>query len=200
MAFRLYFGNPSAGAGGPSISGVDDATPEEGSALVITGTAFQAAQGAGGVTIGGVAQTETAWADTSITSTVVLGALKFGTAYNVVVTDNDSVASPNFALTSLQPAVGNGFVNVGTPNADTSIRLTSIADAVSGDQVEWENSALITINSDLTWNADASVTTIRARIWTAGDGYGPWTEQTINQTAGGAGTTGRRRMQLKLGF
>lgn len=184
MAFRLYFGNPSAGAGGPSISGVDDATPEEGSSLVITGTAFQAAQGAGGVTIGGVAQTVTSWADTSITVTVVLGALKFGTAYNVVVTDNDSVASPNFALTSLQPAAGNGFVDVGTPNADTSIRLTSIADAVSGDQVEWENSALITINSDLTWDADDSVTTIRARIWTTGDGYGPWTEQTINQGDG----------------
>lgn len=182
---RRYFTFVAAyleAAAGPNIASVDDMTPEEGTTLVVTGTLLKAS-GNSTATIGGVTQTITTQSATVPELTVTLGTLKFGTTYDLVITDSDALPSNALALTSLQPAAGNSFVDVGTPNADTSIRLTSIADAVSGDQVEWDNS-LVTINDDLTWDADDSVTSFNVRIWTAGDGYGPWTEQTINQGDG----------------
>lgn len=188
---RRYFTFVAAyleAAAGPNIASVDDMTPEEGSTLVVTGTLLKAS-GNSTATIGGVAQTMTLQSATVPELTVTLGTLKFGTTYNLVITDSDAAPSNALALTSLQPAAGNGFVNVGTPNADPDIRLNSVAAAASGDQIEWENVALVTIYDDLTFSADDSVTTIRARIWTTGDGYGPWTEQTINAADG----AGRRR-------
>lgn len=167
---------------GPTITSVSTGTPREGASLTITGTGFGASQGAGNSTINGIGQTETSWANTQIVATVVLGTNKFGAAYNVAMTDNAGTPSNNYAgITGLLPVSGNDYVNVGTPYADPTLRLTSIADAVSGDQVEWETQGgLVVINSDLTWSAGPGVIRIRARIWTSGSGYGPWTYQILS--------------------
>lgn len=192
-ARRLYIvGSASAT---PNISSVSSATPREGASLTITGTNFGASQGSGDVKINGVAQTVTSWSDTSIVVSIVLGTNKFGAAYTVVVRDNALTPSNSYAgITGLLPVSGDDYVNVGTPNPDTTLRLTSIADAVSGDQVEWyTQGGLIVINSDLTFSAGPGVTSVRARIWTSGSGYGPWTTQ---QLSGLAATTMHRFRRL----
>lgn len=194
MGFRLYFGNPATGVT-PTITSVSSATPREGASLTITGTNFGASQGAGNSTINSVSQTETSWADTQIVATVVLGTNKFGAAYNVAMTNDAGTPSNNYAgITGLLPVAGNDYVDVGTPNPDTTLRLTSIADAVSGDQIEWyTQGGLITVYSDLTFWAGPGVVSVRARIWTSGSGYGPWTTQ---QLSGLAATTMHRFRRL----
>lgn len=160
---------------GPTVTSVSTGTPREGASLTITGTAFGASQGSGDVKINGVAQTVTAWADTSITVTVVLGTNKFGAAYTVVVRDNALVASNSYAgITGLLPAnSGLSYVDVGTPNTTSAYRLTSSADLVSGDQIEYSNvGGLVTVNSDATFSAGPGVSSFNFRVWTSGSGYG----------------------------
>lgn len=84
--------NPNHGAVGDSVT--------------ITGTTFEAAQGAGTVTFNGVPATVTAWADTSITVTVPVGA----TTGNVVVTNNtgDASAGVLWTLDAPAPAAAGG--------------------------------------------------------------------------------------------
>ena len=102
VGITLFTGVDAVGT--PNITSISTAAPREGASLTITGTAFGASQGSGDVKINGVAQTVTAWSDTSITVTVVLGANKFGAAYTVVVRDNALTASNSYAgITGLQP-------------------------------------------------------------------------------------------------
>ena len=179
---RLTLGAPA-----PTISGTSSATPAEGSTLTISGSNFQAAQGAGGVVIGGVAQVETAWSDTSVSVTVSKGtSIKNGVAVNVVLTDNDGGASNAFALTSILPPSGWQYVNIGTPNTTASNRLTASPDIASGDQVEWGNivgTGSVTVLDDGTFVADVGVAAFDFRVFTTGDGWGSVATQTITSGA-----------------
>lgn len=180
---RILFAisNPDAGAA-PTISSTSSATPAQGSSLTITGTNFGATQGTGGVTIGGAAQTVTAWSDTSITITVSRGASKYGVGVNLVVTNGSGSSSTPYALTSIQPQSGWAFVNVGTPNTTAAYRVTASPDVASGDQAAWGNlvgTGSVTLNSDLTFSADAGVTAFDVEFWTSGDGWGSVGTQTI---------------------
>lgn len=186
-------------AAGPNITSVSTATPREGASLTITGTAFGASQGGGSVTINGVAQTVTSWSDTSVAVTVVLGTNKFGAAYNVILTDSSAVPSNTYAgITGLLPAnSGLSSIDVGTPHADPDLRLESSADAVSGDQVEWENKGLLVdVFANLTFTAGPGVNDFRWRLWTSGSGYGPW----VTQRTGGASGAQRLAMSLAIGL
>lgn len=162
-----------AGAPAPTITSTSSATPANGSSLTITGTGFGATQGAGGVTIGGVAQAVTGWSDTSITVTVARGTNQYGAAVNVVVTDNASASSSPYALTSLQPQSGWSFVNVGTPNPAPDLRLSTSPDIVSGDQIAWDTkSALVTVAATGEVTADGAVYSFAFEVWSTGSGWG----------------------------
>lgn len=77
---------------------------------------------------------------------------------------------------------------IGTPNADPDLRLTASADAVSGDYVRISNVqggtiADVTVNSDLTWDAEEAVTAFDVQYWDAGDGtWGDVATQTTQDT------------------
>lgn len=162
-------------ASGPTITSVSTGTPREGASLTVNGTSFGASQGAGGVTINSIAQTVTNWTDTAVTVTVVLGTNKFGAAYNVILTDSSANVSNTYAgITGLLPAnSGLSYVDVGTPNTTSAYRLTSSADLVSGDQIEYSNvGGLVTVNSDATFSAGPGVSSFNFRVWTSGSGYG----------------------------
>lgn len=176
------WGGTDLSATGPSISGVSNASPANGSSLTITGSAFGASQGSGSVTIGGVAQTVTSWSDTSITVTVARGTNKYGTALNVVVTDDAAASSSPFALTGLQPQSGWSYVNVGTPNADTTVRLTVVSgvELASGDQVAYDNvGGTVEVFSDLTTVVYGDTLSFQAEAWTPSDGWGSTGLQTL---------------------
>jgi hypothetical protein len=121
---------------GVVISDLSTFSPRNGSSLTITLINAGATQGTGTVTIGGVSQSVTSWADTSITITVARGTLKFGTQA-LVVTNGSSQVSNSVDLTLL-PISGWDYVNLSTPNATSSYRLTATADLASGDQVSWD--------------------------------------------------------------
>ena len=64
---------------------------------------------------------------------------------------------------------------VGTPNADPGLRLTATPDYEAGDYVRVSNVvggsiSDVTINSDLTWDADEAVTSFDHQCWDADDG------------------------------
>ena len=169
-----------AGAASPNVDSTSTATPANGSSLTITGTSFGATQGAGSVTIGGITQTVTSWADTSITVTVARGTNKYGVAVNVVVTDNALVPSAPYALTSLQPQTGWAFVNLTTPDTVTSRRLQTSPDLASGDQIAWDTVfGGVTIPADATIVAANTVTRFQFEAWTPADGWGALGEQQI---------------------
>ena len=169
---------------GPVITGLSTGTPSPGDSLVITGTAFGASQGAGSVTIGGVTQTVTAWADTSITVTVVRGSNKFGAALNVVVTDNALAASAPFGLTALLPISGWSYVNLTTINKAASNRLTASPDLESTDQISWETvSAGVTVAADATFYAVNSVRSFQFEVWSSGGGWGLMATQEFSPPA-----------------
>lgn len=82
---------------------------------------------------------------------------------------------------------GKGYVNVGTPNADTSVRLTTSADAASGDQVEISNViggavSDVVVNTDLTWDADDAVSAFTFRLWSAADSV--WGDPAVQDVLG----------------
>lgn len=159
----------------PNITSVSAGTPREGASLTITGTNFGASQGSGDVKINGITQTVTAWADTSITVTIVLGTNKFGASYTVVVRDNSLTSSNSYAgITGLLPASASlSYVDLTTPNTTSAYRLTSSADLVSGDQIEYSNvGSSVTVNADATFSAGPGVSSFSFRVWTSGSGYG----------------------------
>lgn len=191
-----------AGAPAPTITSTSSATPANGSSLTITGTDFGATQGAGGVTIGGVAQAVTGWSDTSITVTVARGTNQYGAAVNVVVTDNASASSSPYALTSLQPQSGWSFVDVGTPNPSPELRLSTSPDIVSGDQIAWDTkSALVTVAASGEVTADAAVYSFDFEVWSTGSGWGkqglyyPMSPQLVSGQVAAQVINRRRRMR-----
>lgn len=157
----------------PAITSTSSATPSNGSSLTITGTDFQASQGAGYVTIGGVVQTVTSWADTSITVTVARGTNKYGVSVNVVVTDNAAASSSPYALTSLQPQSGWSFVDMSTPNTSVGNRISTTPDLVSGDQIAYDNvGGKVSVANDATFSAGTSVRSFDFEVWSSPDGWG----------------------------
>lgn len=174
----------AAAAPSPSISGTSTATPSHTGTLTITGTNFGASQGSGSVTIGGVTQTVTAWADSSITVTVSRGTNKYGAAVNVVVTDNALNSSSPYALTSLLPQSGWDYVDIGTPNATAAYRITASGDIASGDQIAWETlGGDVEVFSDGTFSADAGTVEFDVEVWTPVDGWGSTATQRFVQLA-----------------
>lgn len=153
--------------------------------IVITGTNFGATQGSGTVTIGGVAQTVTAWADTSITITHVLGTMAFGT--NSLVVTNNSSDTGNLNVT-VNPASGKSYVTL-TSVASSGQRITAVADLVAGDQLEYDNtttpdSSPVAIAADGTFtitDSDPSGESFDVRAWDSGTpGWGTAATQTVS--------------------
>lgn len=145
----------------------------------ITGSNFGASQGAGTLVIGGVTQTVTAWADTSITYTANRGTNLDDVAVNAVVTDNNSVASNSYALTGFDPPSGYSYVTLTSVNTTAAYRITAVADLAIGNQIEWDN-ALVTIYADGTYVADPTVTSFNVRVGVTTDGWGSLALQTVN--------------------
>lgn len=198
MAFRLFFGNPSAGAGGPTITGGTANPVHLSTGNTITGTSFGASQGAGTLVIGGQAQTVTAWADTSITYTANRGVNLNDVAVNAVVTDNAAAVSNSYALTGFDPPSGYLFVTLASVNGTADNRITAIADLAIGNQLEWDN-ADVTINNDATWDAADTVTSFNVRVGVTGDGWGSLASQTINADDGGVVVGRAMGLGLRLG-
>lgn len=174
---------PSSAPGTPQITGVSNVSPSNGSSLTITGLIFGGLQGAGSVSLGGTAQTVTSWSATSIVITVARGVNQYGVALNIVVTDNSSVASNAFPITSIIPQAGWSYIDLTTQNADSTKRLTASAVLVSGDQIAYDNkSGLVTVLPDGTFYSTVTVPSFNCEGWTggAGGGWGATALQTIN--------------------
>lgn len=188
----------------PSISGGTAAPVHLSTGNTITGSFFGASQtGSAALAIGGTGQTETAWGDGSITYTADRGINGNGIAVNAVVTDSSGASSTNYALTGFQPPAGWTSVTLVSVEADPTMRLQSSADLAIGNQIEWDDATIEVTDSGVPiWPPGTPAGyTFNFRVWVSGDGWGATEVATLNPaSAGGAGTTGRRRMQLKLGF
>lgn len=172
MAVIATFRLTAAGAT-PTVTSTSTASPSHLGSLTITGTAFEAAQGTGGVTIGGVAQTVTAWSDTSITVTVDRGVSKYGAAVNIVVTNNSGLSSSPYALTSILTQSGWSYIDIGTPNTTAANRITSVPDLASGDQVSYTTKGgQVVITNDGTFSVSTGVRSFDFEVWTSPDGWG----------------------------
>lgn len=180
-------------ASSPTLSSVP-ATAHPGESITITGTGFGATQGTGGVTLNGVAQTVTAWSDTSITFTTVQGNTKYATGYTLeVTTDGAQTASDTIELI-VEPGTG-GYVDVVDPAvADTSSLAyqfeTAGGDPVAtGDQCEWRYTGVGGDPTSMTVQADTLVSSldqegdVDVRFWDATDStWGSWTELSASAT------------------
>lgn len=138
----------------PTISSTSDDTPTDGSSLTLTVLNAGASQGAGSVTLAGVAQTVTAWSNTSITITIALGNNKYGVNASLVLNTDGGQSSSGYNV-QVQPASGKSYTNLSGTLATTGNRIEAVADLASGDQVEVSNVVGGTI-SDVTLNVDAS--------------------------------------------
>ena len=161
----------STGGGGPNITSTSSATPAPGSSLTITGTAFQASQGAGFVTLGGVTQTVTSWADTSITITVVRGTAKYG-SQNIVVRDNGGTDSSGYGVT-LTPPTGFAYVDLASVNSTAAWRIVTVPDLAIGDQISYPTAGGLVVANDATffWTY-GSLRSFDSEVWTSADGWG----------------------------
>ncbi len=129
-------GSFTTGDPGPDITGSSTATPAYQGSITFTGTNFGAVQGTKVFQIGGITQTVTSWADTSITiSSVNRGTNKYGVPLNAEIYDSAVLVSNQFALTSLVPPAGTQYVNIGTPEPLAANRITATPDLISGNQV-----------------------------------------------------------------
>jgi hypothetical protein len=98
-----YFTATGGGGSAPTITDAGDESYVNGeTGIAITGTSFGASQGSGTVKISptddvddvnAVAQTVTAWGDTSVTFTCVKGSLAFNTNLYLFVTNDDGLAN-----------------------------------------------------------------------------------------------------------
>lgn len=159
--------------GGPVIVSTDDDTPTDGSSRTLTVTGAGATQGT--VTLGGVAQTVTAWSDTSVTITISLGANKYGVNAALVLTTDGDQVSDGYNV-QVQPASGTIYTNAVAPLADADVRLVGDSDIANGDQVrvfdaEGGSISLFTLNSDMSYDFDASITKVWYQI-NDGTGWG----------------------------
>lgn len=153
----------------------------------ITGLNFGASQGAGTLVIGGVTQTVTAWADTSITYTANRGTNLDDVAVNAVVTDNSAVSSNSYALTGFDPPAGYSYVTLTSVNSTAAYRITAVGDLAIGNQIECDN-ALVTVAVDGTFVADHTVTLFNVRVGVTTDGWGALAAQSVNQAATASGS------------
>jgi hypothetical protein len=148
------------------------AFPSQSIALVVTNAG--ATQGTGGVTIGGVAQTVTAWSDTSITITCVLGANSYGAGKTVTLTTNGADTATGTIELVANTVGAFGYVVMASPNTtDTSsVAYTATPAVVSGDQFEWEDFNAL---GSLAIDASGFVSSVsaqgnfRGRFWDATD-------------------------------
>lgn len=167
----------------PTITSTSTATPAEGASVTLTGTNFGATQGASTITFGGTAVTPSAWSDTSITFPALLGLNKYLTSMPVIVTVGGVPSATYTGITGITVPALTAITNVATPYFDASMRLAAVPDAVSGDQVQFDNpgypSGTVNVNDDLTWDVASVTQRFRARLWTAGEGYGPWATQIV---------------------
>ena len=161
----------SIAGGGPAITTTSSATPVPGDSLTITGTDFQASQGAGYVTLGGVTQTVTSWADTSITITVVRGTAKYG-SQNIVVRDNGGSDSSGYAVT-LTPPTGWGYVDLASVNSTAAWRIITRPDLAIGDQIAYQTAGGLVVANDGTFSwTFGAIRSFDAEVWTSADGWG----------------------------
>lgn len=146
----------------PSVTAVSSATPLDGSTLTITCSNGGATTGT--VTLGGVTQTVTSWADsagtTTIQITVNVGTNKYGVALGLVVTSAGGLTGATYnGVTGVLPQSGWSYINLGTLNADTTKRVTAVLDLASAEQLRYENKGgLVTMYSDGTFGGDNTVT------------------------------------------
>lgn len=164
--------------------------------VVITGTSFGASQGSGMVSISptsssadanAVTQTVSSWSDTSITVNVVRGGLKYGTRYLFVKNGAGVWSTTGWSLT-FTPQAGWQYVNIVTPAADTSVRVTSTPDIANGDQVAYGNvvgTGSVTLLDDGTFHADSGVTSFDFEV-NDGSSWGTVATQTLSAIASAA--------------
>lgn len=106
-----------------------------------------------------------------------------GSATWAVINGDDQEDTISITITD---ETGTETYLIGTPNADPDLRLTASADAVSGDYVRVSNVqggtvADVTVNSDLTWEAEEAVTAFDVQYWDASDGtWGDRETQTVD--------------------
>jgi len=191
---------------GPQITNIDgdnDVYPAQ--SAVITGTSFGATQGSGTVTLGGVTQTVTAWADTSITVTVTQAGLKYG-SHDLIVTDDSAVASSALS-TTLSPEATLTFIDVVNPVSDSTSLFFGASPAVAtGDQVEspllTDQGKVLTVAANGTFvvsDAGNTLQTFSIRVWDDTDST--WSSAavaTINDTV--VATSGVSRNTAALTF
>lgn len=109
-----------------------------GGAVTTTGTDFESPQGTGNTTQEGTSLTETAWSDTSVTSTsLVIESTTERYGLNTLMLTNDSGNSDS-TMFEATPLAGNDFVDLEAPLATSGDRITAIADLVGGDQLRHE--------------------------------------------------------------
>lgn len=130
----------------PTITDVDtdEVIDDKQTGVVITGTNFEAAQGTGKVEISDnatygsgnvVEQTETAWGDTAITITVVLGGMAPGTPRYVWVTVDGGSRNPAGFVVHVHRAHAFGLAasaNIAASGENTTARLTAPAGKSAG--------------------------------------------------------------------
>lgn len=173
FALRGWFVNQA----GVTITGTDDDTPEYQSSLTISGTGFGATQGTGAVTIGGVSQTVTSWADTSIAVTVARGSNRYGVALDLVVTDGSGAASTAYSVT-LMPQAGWDYVVIGTPDTTADNSLDATPALAAGKIVPWDtNGGTVVVLDDGTYTA--SVAEFDFEVWSSADGYSATNTQIV---------------------
>ena len=186
------FTTAAAGPAPPSITSVDgDNTVTLSQANVgITGTGFSAATveiRQGGFTYEPSIDSQSATAIqfdmTVIGSSGSVAAPHAGSATVAVV--NGDAQEDTQAITISNDAGTETYV-VGTPNADPDLRLTATPDYEAGDYVRISNVvggsiSDVSINSDLTWDADEAVTSFDHQCWDHDDGtWGDKETQSIN--------------------
>lgn len=170
----------------PSISSVDSMSPRDGTTLSISGLRFGVTQGTGTLTLGGTTLSIVTWSDTLITATVALGLNKYGVSLDLIVSGQANGPSVPLTLTSVLPIAGWDFKDFGTPNSDSTKRLTSTpVDISSGDQGTFDTRGdLVALNADASFAADQTVDRFQYRIWSAGLGYGAVATETFGAGSG----------------
>ncbi|MCK2149518.1 AsmA family protein [Marinobacter alexandrii] len=164
--------NATTAVAGPSIA-TSPATAFPGQSRTVTGSGFGATQGTGGVTIGGVAQTVTAWSDTSISFTTVLGNNSYGTGKTLQVTEGGGGTVTATIELVADTAAGFGVVTMNSPNTtdQSSVAYQTTAVVATGDQFEWEDinalgGLVVDAQGFVTVNTEGS---FRGRFWDATD-------------------------------
>lgn len=164
----------------PVITSTSPDPVAEGATMTITGVNLKAS-GNSTVTLNGTSQTVTTQSATVPQITVALGTALFGTALDLILTDSAAVASNTYSIPlGITPPSGYNYVTIGTPDATADNRITAVNDIASGNQLEWDNAANVTIDSTGAFNVADGVSTFNVRVGVSGSGWGAWAAQTVN--------------------